>query len=214
MNTSTEVVRIVLICAWALAGIVLTLRRPRESLGPLALGAAALGLAGSLVHSLAPLALGLLPAAAQYLLLALPDGSLGTASRRTIAAAGLALGIAAAVILSASRPEIPAWPVLTLSALAAVTGSIAFAVRYRTAHPAGQRRMRWLAWGAIVSGGLSIVVFGLHALVCWPHDAMAGAAATTILIPISLVAGPSARFDRAIDPLLVSTISLAGLTAL
>jgi signal transduction histidine kinase len=74
--------------------------------------------------------------------------------------------------------------------------------------------MRWLAWGATVAAIVAVVALGLHALVQWPADVGAVAAAATGLVPISLIAGSSARLERTIDPLLVSTISLAGLTAL
>ncbi len=210
---NTDVIRYVLIGAWALAGLALTIRRPREPLGPLALGVTALGLLGSLVSSLAPLALGVLPAAGLHLLLGMPDGRLGTTARRAIALVGYALGLGAAAILWSQRPDLPAWPVLALSAPAALAGATGFAVRYRRVEPAAQRPMRWLAWGAVVAGGLSVVALGLDALVGWPHDAAAVAGATTVLIPLSLIAGSSPRLERAIDPLLVSTISLAGLTA-
>jgi signal transduction histidine kinase len=214
ITMSTDVVRTILIGAWALAGLVLTVRRPKEPLGPVVLAAAALGLIGSLVDSLAPLALGLLPAAGLHILLGMPDGSLRTNARRITSGLGFVLGVVSAAILWSNRPDLPAWPVLTLSALAAVVGTAAFVVRYRSLNIAGQRRMRWFAWGVIVSAGLAVVAFGLDALVGWPSEPTAAAAAATVLIPLSLVAGSSRRLDRAIDPLLVTTISLAGLTAL
>src|SRR5690349_15255745 len=111
---NTDVVRIILIGVWALAGVVLLVRRPREPLGALALGAAALALLGAFVHSLAPLALGILPAIGLHLLLGMPDGSLRTVARRTVCAVGYGLGVAAAAVLWAHRPDLPAWPVLTV----------------------------------------------------------------------------------------------------
>src|SRR5436190_1097577 len=101
---NTDVVRFVLIAAWALAGLILTVRRPGEPVGPLLLAGSAVGLAGALADALAPLALGLLPAAGLLLLLGMPDGSLRTTARRTIAAAGIVLGLAVAGILWSRRP--------------------------------------------------------------------------------------------------------------
>jgi signal transduction histidine kinase len=209
-----ETVRDVLIGAWALTGLVLVVRRPKEPSGVLILAASAVAFAGGLSAKLAPWALGIIPAAGLHLLLGMPEGSLRTPNRKVVAVAGYTLGAAVAATLWIRRPDLPAWPVLTLSALALPAGAMGLAARYRTVQPAAQRRIRWLAWGATVSAGLSVVAFGLHALVGWPSDPTATAATATILIPFALLAGSSSRLERAIDPLLVSTISLAGLTAL
>jgi signal transduction histidine kinase len=127
---------------------------------------------------------------------------------------GYALGTAVVLFLWSRRPEVPVWPILALACLAAVVGVIGLSVRYHALPPPGQRRVRWLAWGATVAAGLSIVGFALDALVGWPGDAAAVAALTTALIPIALLAGSFPRLEPAVDPLLVSTISLAGLTVL
>ena len=209
-----ELVRDVLIGLWALAGIVLLIRRPKEPLGILLLAASALALAGSLVDALAPIALGLVPAVGLQMLLGMPDGRLSTTGRRIIAAIFYVAGAGVAAYLWTQRPEYPVWPVVTLCIAVLIAGTIGFVVRYGATSPAGQRRMRWLAWGATVAAIVAVVALGLHALVQWPADVGAVAAAATGLVPISLIAGSSARLERTIDPLLVSTISLAGLTAL
>lgn len=209
-----ELVRDVLIGLWALAGIVLLIRRPKEPLGILLLAASALALAGSLVDALAPIALGLVPAVGLQMLLGMPDGRLSTTGRRIIAAIFYVAGAGVAAYLWTQRPEYPVWPVVTLCIAVLIAGTIGFVVRYGATSPAGQRRMRWLAWGATVAAIVAVVALGLHALVQWPADVGPVAAAATGLVPISLIAGSSARLERTIDPLLVSTISLAGLTAL
>jgi signal transduction histidine kinase len=211
---SATVVRDVLIGIWGLTGAVLLVRRPKEPQGLVILAASAVAVAGSLARTLAPAAMGLLPAAGLHLLLGMPDGRLATPARKATASAGYALGGAVALLLWSRRPDVPSWPILTLACLAAAAGIIGLAVRYRAVPPPGQRRIRWLAWGATVAAGLSVVAFGLDALVGWPADATAVAALTTVLIPIALLAGSSSHLEPAIDPLLVSTISLAGLTAL
>ena len=213
MDTNRIVIG-VLIGVWALTGAILLLRRPKEPLGAIAVGGSALGALGLFLPKTGPAVAGILPAVGLHLLLGMPDGSLRTPARRTTCGVGYAMGLAVAAILWSQRPDLPAWPVVSLSVVAAVAGALGFAIRYRSANPAGQRRMRWLAWGVIVSAGLAVVALGLDALVGWPSEPATAAAAVTVLIPLSLIAGSSQRFDRTIDPLLVTTISLAGLTAL
>jgi signal transduction histidine kinase len=105
------------------------------------------------------------------------------------------------------------WIVLggTLVAAAVLVG---LAVRYPSLSASGQRRVRWLAWGLAVAGGLAVVAFGLRALTGWPHNAAVVAAAGTVVIPASFVAASIRRLDRFLDPLLIWTIAAAGLTAL
>jgi signal transduction histidine kinase len=73
--------------------------------------------------------------------------------------------------------------------------------------------MKWLGWSATTAGGLSVALLGLHVLVDWPSHVGEVAAAITILLPLSLVLATSKRFATSIDPLLTTSISLAGLTA-
>jgi signal transduction histidine kinase len=143
----------------------------------------------------------------------MPDGRLTSAGRRITVAIGYAAGAGIAAYLWTRLPGFPVWPVVAFAAMSVFAGAVGFVARYATASPAGERRMRWLVWGATVAAVVSVVAFGLHALVGWPNDVGAVAATATGLIPISLVAGSSARLERVIDPLMVSTISLAGLAA-
>ena len=102
--TAAESVRAVLVVLWAGAGAALTARRHHSRLGPLVLVGATVGgigaLAGAaegeqtldgaadgLVDLGVRLAATLLPAIAMHLLLALPDGILGTQGRRRAAIA-------------------------------------------------------------------------------------------------------------------------------
>ena len=88
-------VRVGLVVAWALAGMVATRRRPEEQIGPLALRATSIGAVGStcasllaaqshgwhfsstavdLLQAVQALAVGVLPIAAMHVILGLPDG--------------------------------------------------------------------------------------------------------------------------------------------
>src|SRR5919204_1604887 len=91
------ILRSALSLTWALAGLVLALRRPSEPLGALVSATAAVAAVGILVHPLARAVIPLLPAAGMHLLIGLPAGELGTSARRTLAIIGYALaaGLAA-----------------------------------------------------------------------------------------------------------------------
>jgi signal transduction histidine kinase len=200
--------------AWALAGITMLARRRTEPLGAVVLGGAVVGVAGLASASVRPVAVALVPAIALHVLLGMPDGRLATSVRRIVAALGYAGGAATAVALWSRRPEIPVWPVALLAVFAAVAGTAGFVARYAAASIPGQRRMRWLALGVLVAAGVSVAALGLDALVAWPSNPGAVAAGSTIVLPVVLVAGLSDRLSRAVDPLLVAAISLAGLTGL
>src|SRR5439155_2673839 len=76
------------------------------------------------------------------------------------------------------------------------------------------RRLRWFGWAAAVAAGVAVASGGVRLLASWPPHAPIVAEAATGLIPLGLVAVTSKRLAGWVDRLLVSTISLAGLTAL
>ena len=117
---AAEVVRAVLVVLWATAGAALTARRRHSRLGPLVLVGATIGglgaLAGAmdahrslhggaslLVDLVVRLSAALLPAVALHLLLALPDGVLGTVGRRRSVIAMYVASAAVGVALLADR---------------------------------------------------------------------------------------------------------------
>ena len=68
------------------------------------------------------LTLGLLPAFALHLFVALPDGRLTSAARRRSVAAGYVVGLAIGAALCTDLDSIPAWPIVTLWAAALCAG--------------------------------------------------------------------------------------------
>src|SRR5204862_334713 len=93
-GTAAGILRPGLALTWALAGLVLVLRKPTEPLGALVSAIAAVAAAGVLVHPLARMVIPLLPAAGMHMLLALPAGILGTTSRRVLVGIGYVLAAA------------------------------------------------------------------------------------------------------------------------
>ena len=206
------VIRAVLALAWAAAGAILVRREASRRIGVVALCAAALGASAGLWVTVRPVAAGLLPAAGLHLLLAYPD-RLQTRTRFVTATGGYAVAAIVAIVLWVARPDYPVWPVAAEIAVALVIGVGASLARYaRTSGPA-RKRLEWLGWSLTVSGGATIVLFGLRALVDWPPATADVAAAVTIVIPAAMAASTSRRLTGAIDVVLAATISLAGLTA-
>jgi signal transduction histidine kinase len=212
-GTSGEIVRDALILAWALVAVRLSLAAGTAALAALVGAATAVAALGSLSEGARPVVFGLLPAAGLHLLLAMPDGALRATARRVLAGLGYAVGAVIGVTLWTQRPGYPRWPVILELVAFAVIGGAGFAARYGAAGTGERRRMKWLGWSATLAGGLAVALLGLHVLVDWPTHVGEVAASVTVLLPMSLIIASSKRFASVIDPLLASSISLAGLTA-
>ena len=225
--TAGEVVRAVLVVAWAVAGGVLVTRRRLRPLGIIVLGGVALAAGGCLASATieagwsgAPgalagvsraLSVALLPAVGLHLLLGLPNGELGSAPRRTSAMVGYAAALVLGVGLWSTRPELPSWPIWLASALAVMAGLPAANRRYIMTTGVERQRLQWVGCALAVVVEASLVVIALRALVAWPDAALVVAAATTVLVPLALAAGASRLVTR-VDHILVHTVSLTGLT--
>jgi signal transduction histidine kinase len=226
--TATQVVGAILVAVWAATGVALGVRRRRDRLGPIVLaGSVAAGvlcLAQALVASadttndLAAVALrmtlGLLPAFAFHLFVALPDGRLTSAARRRGVAAGYVVSLTTGAALSTDLDSIPAWPIVTLWAGAFCAGVPAASSRYRSAGAIDRRRIQWLGWGLTVAAEGVLVMTALRLLTEWPHDLGTAALAMTGLVPTALIAGTLPKMVARVDRLLTHTIALTGLTAL
>ncbi len=206
-----RIVRDVLLALWIVAGCLLVVRRRSEPLGFIVLGASVVGALGIVVPDAEGPALAVLCGIGFHLLAGMPDGKLATTGHRVTVGIGYAVALGVAGYLWSQRPDVPGGVVAALAVAAVVAGSAAMLTRYPRMNPSGQRRIKWLAWAIVVAGGISAVALGLHVLVDWPADVAVVAAASTALIPLSLAAGVSRRLDPSIDPLLVWTISFAGL---
>jgi signal transduction histidine kinase len=201
----------VLLALWIVAGSVLVARRRREPVGLIVLGGTAVGVVGVTVPDAGGPALALLCGVGSHLLAGMPDGRLATPGRRALVCVVYAAAAGVAAFAWSRRPSVPTVALLALAAVALVAGFGPMVARYGGAGTSGQRRIRWFAWAIVVAGVISAIALGLHVLVGWPLHLETVAAASTALLPLALVAGVVPRFDTTIDPLLVRTISLAGL---
>jgi signal transduction histidine kinase len=141
-----------------------------------------------------------------WLLAGLPDGRLGTVSRRWFVALVLVLG-----------PGMGAWSgaagVVAVTVPAGVTGIVLAAGRYPAAGLTGQRRMLWVAWGLTLAGvagaaaGLVSVVLG------WPPAPGEVAVGALAAVPLGLLASVWPVTNRWVDPVLHATVSLTAVTA-
>jgi signal transduction histidine kinase len=225
-----ELVRVGLVVAWALAGLVLVARPGQRRLGTIVLTAAALGgvcvlcsgilhrdPAGSLGAAAAlvrPLAAGLLPAVAFHLIVGLPDGRLQSRPRRVGVAVGYAAGAALGLALWSRRPALPVWPVVVAGVLAVAAGVGPSHRRFLAARGVARQRMEWVGLAAVVVAEAALVVTALRVLAGWPRPVPEVVGAVSVLIPLALAAGASPRLVGRVDRLLAHTVSLAGLSGL
>ena len=212
-------VRVALVIAWAIAGVLVGVRRRNERIGPILLAAAGIAALAILADSydrpvLTRIALGVLPAMGLHLLAALPDGRLGTRSARNIVAFVMVAGAVVGFVAprNSSGPKI--WPFLILWLVALGLGMQMSHRRYIAAGSVDRRRMQWVGWAFAVTAELLLGVVALRLMADWPSHAPVVALAITVLIPASLVAGTHVWMIARVDRLLTHTVALAGLTAM
>jgi signal transduction histidine kinase len=224
-------VRVGLVVAWAVAGMVATRRRPEEHIGRLALRATAIGAVGSMAASLLAaqshgahlssavvdllevvqaLAVGVLPIAAMHVILGVPDGFCRVA--RWALYVGYPTGVVVGVLLWTARPGIPLWPVILESVIAVVVGVAGSNHRYRRSSGVERQRMQWFGWAVAVGTEVVLIVLALRLLVGWPPHVGVVCAAATLPIPVALIVGASNHLISRIDRLLAQTVSIAGLS--
>jgi len=227
----TEVVRALLVSAWAVAGAVISFRRRQERLGPIvvvgtvvaaaaSLSAAAVrasghgtSLAGGALTAarfVLPLAVSLLPAIGMQVLLGLPDGSCRV-SRALVRGAYL-VGLLVGLILWTQRPALPLWPVGIEAGLATVIGLGGSNRRYRRSTGPERQRLQWFGWALVVAAEVTLVTLALRLLAGWPPGGAVVAAAATVAIPVALGVSSSARLLGRVDRLLAHTVSIVGLS--
>jgi len=228
---ATGVVLAGLVATWAVAGAVVTVRRPGERQGTLMLqgtlvGAVALAAAAALWTGadgteLAPgltdvallvraLAVSLLPAAAMQLLMTLPDGS--CALGRAVVRAGYLVGAAIGLVAWTQRPNLPLWPVVVEGVVAAGIGLACSNRRYRRSVGLERQRMQWFGWAVAVGTEVALVAVAVRLFTGWPEGGGTVAVAASLPVPVALALGSSKRLIGRIDVLLAHTVSLAGLS--
>jgi signal transduction histidine kinase len=226
-----EVVRPVLVTLWAVAGLLLGVRRRSDRLAPIVIGGTLVGATGTLTAAMTAhgelsgagaltcdvavrLSAALLPVIALHLLLGLADGRLTTSIRRNTVIVGYVIGCAIGLALLTDRDRVVVWPTAVLWLAALGVGLYAAHRRYLSAGAQDRRRMQWIGLGMWVAAEAGIVVVALRLVTDWPHDASAAALALTGFIPIALALGTLPRMVARVDRLLTHTVAVAGLTAL
>ena len=211
-------VRAAVVATWAVVAIVLALRA-HEGLGVVCAAASAVGGAcaatatSSDLAAVHAVAAALVPAVALHVELIIPDGSIGKRGRRNLAVA--AYGVAAITGLAmAAAGRVPAVPVVVAATvLALLAGLPAAHQTYQRSVGLDRQRLQLVGCAVAVIIEVALVVAALNILVDWPDQAAEVAAASTVLVPLALVAGISARISRRVDRVLVHTVSATGLTA-
>ncbi|MGZ4120573.1 MAG: histidine kinase [Actinomycetota bacterium] len=216
-----QYVRVAVVALWALCGLSLILRRPREPMGFLMTGFAVSGAVwayGAAVRTssggAAARAIGfaLLPAIMMHIIFGLPDGHIAKQSRRVMVLVGYGMSLAVAVYEWTQRPKLPLWPVAIVAALALLAGAGVSTSRYNRSRGLERQRMQWFGWAMTVATAVAVLSAATRLLVDWPTNAIEVAAVAAIPIPLALAFGATTKFVGRVDRLLAQTVSIAGLT--
>ena len=135
------------------------------------------------------MAVGALLALSYHLILALPEGRLGSRRRRRGVAFAYTAGLVTAIVLYVQRADDPWWPIVTYAIIAALSSLPTAHARYRQVGASERRRMQWVGWSLAVIVEVVLVVIALDVLADWPHHLLTITGATSVLVPISLCAG-------------------------
>jgi signal transduction histidine kinase len=145
-----------------------------------------------------------------HLMLALPDGRLGSRVRRVGVMLGYTAAVAAGAALAVAGRGVPAvagavaWSLAFLCALPAVR------LRYNTAASRDKERLQWAGTGVVLAGSAALSAAVLHLLIGWPAPLAAVAAGATVLIPLGLLAGDIPPLGPYGGRVLVQVLAIAG----
>ncbi|HET6965402.1 MAG TPA: histidine kinase [Acidimicrobiales bacterium] len=230
-DLATQIVRAVVVAAFAVAGATALLRRPGERQPAVLLSGATVGglacLLGALLdashHGSAvtdgvlavarfgePVALALLPPVVMHLLLGLPDGSCRLS--RTAIGAGYLIGAVVGVAVWTARPSMPLWPVGAELLVAGPIGLVGSQRRYARSRGLERQRMQWFGWAVAVGLELLLLALALRLLWGWPTRAPLVLAVSSLSVAVAFTMGSLPRFATRIDRLLTHTVSVAGLS--
>lgn len=211
-------VRAAIVLSWALAAAALA-AKGTERLGVVVAGAALAGGACAATAARADLATAhvvaasLVPAVALHLELVVPHGHIGSPTRRNLAVAAYGIALAAGAGL-AGAGRVPAVGVVAAVTVAALLlGLPAAHQTYVRSTGVARQRLQLVGCAVAVIVEVALVLGALRLLVDWPARSAEVAAGATVLMPLALAAGTSARISRRVDRVLVHTVSATGLTA-
>ena len=230
-DLTAQVVRAVVVGAFAAAGLTALLRRPSERQPVLLLVAAALGGLATVCAALVeahlhgttvsagvisaarlgePLALALLPMAAMHLMLGLPDGSCRLS--KAAIGGGYLVGAAVGLAMWAARPSLPLWPVGIELVVALPVGAVGSQRRYAHSMGLERQRLQWFGWALSLGVEMLLVALALRLLWGWPTRAPLVVAVSSVPVAVAFAMGSLQRVAARIDRILAHTVSLAGLT--
>lgn len=227
--TAGDYVRVSVVALWALCGLSLVWRRPREPMGMLILAFAEAGAlwalgaglradvsAGSGVRDLGSVlqvvGVALLPAIGMHILFGLPDGVITKRGRTITVIIGYVVSLGVAGYLWSQRPKLPLWPVAVTGALALLAGAIVSTSRYNKSRGLERQRMQWFGWSMTVAFTVGVFAGATRLLVNWPTNVIEAAAIAALPIPLALAFGATTKRVGRVDRLLTQTVSVAGLT--
>ncbi|GAA1309789.1 hypothetical protein Psi02_41110 [Planotetraspora silvatica] len=146
--------------------------------------------------------------------LGLPDGVLGSWTRRAFAAGVFAAATAWSVVMVTGATTPPAGGVVVVAAAASALALIAVLLRCPRA-PAGRRRtLQWVAAAAVVTVAADSVLVATYLLLGTPDDLLTWALATMALMPVGVLLGQVSLTARFSERGLVEAIVIAGLAML
>jgi signal transduction histidine kinase len=213
-----------LVIVGAVSGAILARSAQRVALWQVAFGAlvASVGLTAARIgdqagqhhaaRAVATMAAPLVIAISIHMLLALPDGRLGSQSRRVGTWVAYVAAVLIGLVLVIAGHPFPAWAAALIWVLAGACALPAVRLRYLAASARDRQRMQWMAVGAILAADAALVVAVLHVLVGWPAQVAATAAGCAVLLALGMIAGEVRGLGPYGGRVLVQVLSIAGFT--
>jgi signal transduction histidine kinase len=165
-------------------------------------------------RSIATIAALLVTAVSFHLLLSLPNGQLPGTGRRTAVLIAYAAALVTGVSFVIGRDTFSLLEGGVGWSVAAVCALIPTRLRYGSATGYERERLQLFAVGVVMSSSLALIVAVLHVLIDWPRSLGAVAAATTVLLPISLMAGEARRLAQQSARMFVRSLTVFGFVAM
>ncbi|HEY7015809.1 MAG TPA: histidine kinase [Streptosporangiaceae bacterium] len=213
-----------LVIVGAVSGAILARSAQRVALWQVAFGAliASVGLTAARIgdeagqhhaaRAVATMAAPLVIAISIHMLLALPDGRLGSQGRRVGTWVAYVAAVLIGLVLVIADHPFPAWAAALIWVLAGACALPAVRLRYLAASARDRQRMQWMAVGAILAADAALVVAVLHVLVGWPAQVAATAAGCAVLLALGMIAGEVRGLGPYGGRVLVQVLSIAGFT--
>lgn len=227
--STADTMRLVLTLAWSMAAAFLLVRPGLRRLGGLValatlLGAASFAMSvigrttggedGRLARFAATVIPALAMAATAHILVALPDGRLGSRARRTAIAAGYVAGAAFGLWAWVGPGRMSPAAAALGWLVAVVLGSIAAAHRYPRVPGVARQRLQVLAAGAVASVEVGMAVGALAVLIEWPAEPWPVIAGATAIVPVAVAVSSLPRLLGSTDKLLVQLLTVTAMSAL